>query len=144
MLYEVITRIWDEDRGLSTTYKWDAQSYSGFYYDLNSGVSSEEMTITNIKRNIDEGDIEYITRPTETDFEYNDWGVITSYSIHYTKLYDAKNAEVAFLHAVKAMGSAQTNFAGGQGFYNFLTFIAPYLEGKSEVEIKQLMRNNFV
>ena len=52
----------------------------------------------------------------------------------------AKNAEVAFLHAVKAMGSAQTNFAGGQGFYNFLTFIAPYLEGKSGNEIKQLMQ----
>lgn len=52
----------------------------------------------------------------------------------------AKNAEVAFLHAVKAMGSAQTNFAGGQGFYNFLTFMAPYLEGKSEVEVKQLMQ----
>jgi len=52
----------------------------------------------------------------------------------------AKNAEVAFLHAVKAMGSAQTNFAGGQGFYNFLTFIAPYLEGKSETEVRQLMQ----
>lgn len=52
----------------------------------------------------------------------------------------AKNAEVAFLHAVKAMGSAQTNFAGGQGFYNFLTFMAPYLEGKSYKEIKQLMQ----
>ncbi|HII00819.1 TPA: anaerobic ribonucleoside-triphosphate reductase [Methanosarcinaceae archaeon] len=52
----------------------------------------------------------------------------------------AKNAEVAFLHAVKAMGSAQTNFAGGQGFYNFLTFLAPYLEGKSYKEIKQLMQ----
>ena len=38
------------------------------------------------------------------------------------------------------MGSAQTNFAGGQGFYNFLTFIAPYLEGKSEKEIRQLMQ----
>ena len=52
----------------------------------------------------------------------------------------AKNAEVAFLHAVKAMGSAQTNFAGGQGFYNFLTFMAPYLEGKSYKEVKQLMQ----
>lgn len=52
----------------------------------------------------------------------------------------AKNAEVAFLHAVKAMGSAQTNFAGGQGFYNFLTFMAPYLEGKSETEVRQLMQ----
>ncbi|WP_440946356.1 S-layer protein domain-containing protein [Methanosarcina sp. T3] len=67
-------RIWDEDLGLSTTYTWNAQSYSGFYYDLDSGVSSEEMTITDIGRNIDEGDIEYITKPTETDFEYNDWG----------------------------------------------------------------------
>jgi len=52
----------------------------------------------------------------------------------------AKNAEVAFLHAVKAMGSAQTNFAGGQGFYNFLTFLAPYLEDRSYKEIKQLMQ----
>jgi anaerobic ribonucleoside-triphosphate reductase/intein/homing endonuclease len=52
----------------------------------------------------------------------------------------AKNAEVAILHAVKAMGSAQTNFAGGQGLYNFLTFFAPYFEHKSENEIAQLMQ----
>jgi len=36
----------------------------------------------------------------------------------------AKKAEVAILHAVKALGSAQTKFAGGQGFYNF-----PYIHG---------------
>ncbi|MEA1966283.1 MAG: anaerobic ribonucleoside-triphosphate reductase, partial [Euryarchaeota archaeon] len=52
----------------------------------------------------------------------------------------AKKAEVAILHAVKALGSAQTNFAGGQGFYNFLTFLAPYLEGMSYEEIEQLMQ----
>ena len=52
----------------------------------------------------------------------------------------AKKAEVAILHAVKALGSAQTNFAGGQGFYNFLTFIAPYFEGLPYEEIKQLMQ----
>jgi anaerobic ribonucleoside-triphosphate reductase len=52
----------------------------------------------------------------------------------------AKKAEVAILHAVKALGSAQTNFAGGQGFYNFLAFIAPYFEGMSYSEIEQLMQ----
>jgi len=52
----------------------------------------------------------------------------------------AKKAEVAILHAVKALGSAQTNFAGGQGFYNFLGFIAPYFEGMSYGEIEQLMQ----
>ncbi len=52
----------------------------------------------------------------------------------------AKKAEVAILHAVKALGSAQTNFAGGQGFYNFLTFIAPYFEGMSYDGIEQLMQ----
>ncbi|MDY9927327.1 S-layer protein domain-containing protein [Methanosarcina sp.] len=67
-------RIWDEDLGLSTTYTWNAQSYSGFYYDLDTGESSEEMTITGIGRNIDDGDIEYITKPTETAFEYGSWG----------------------------------------------------------------------
>ena len=52
----------------------------------------------------------------------------------------AKKAEVAILHAVKALGSAQTNFAGGQGFYNFLTFVAPYFEKLEYEEIEQLMQ----
>ena len=52
----------------------------------------------------------------------------------------AKRAEVAILHAVKALGSAQTNFAGGQGYYNFLTFLAPYMEGMNYDEIKQNMQ----
>lgn len=52
----------------------------------------------------------------------------------------AKRAEVAVLHAVKALGSAQTNFAGGQGYYNFLTFLAPFVEAMPYGEIKQLMQ----
>ncbi len=54
----------------------------------------------------------------------------------------AKRAEVAVLHAVKALGSAQTNFAGGGqgGYYNFLTFLAPYFEGLSYADIRQLMQ----
>jgi anaerobic ribonucleoside-triphosphate reductase len=52
----------------------------------------------------------------------------------------AKRPEVAVLHAVKALGSAQTNFSGGQGYYNFLTFLAPYFEGMSYDEIKQHMQ----
>ncbi len=52
----------------------------------------------------------------------------------------ANNANVAILHAAKVLGSAQTNYAGGQGFYNFLTFISPYLKGLSEKEIYQLMQ----
>jgi anaerobic ribonucleoside-triphosphate reductase len=49
-------------------------------------------------------------------------------------------AEVAILHLVKMLGAAQTNFAGGEGLYNFLTFLAPYFEGKTEKEIRQLMQ----
>ncbi|AKB45735.1 S-layer protein domain-containing protein [Methanosarcina vacuolata] len=65
-------RIWE--KGMPTTYTWTAQSYSGFYYDLDSGVSSEEMTITDIGSSIKSGNIEYSTKPTETDFEYSKWG----------------------------------------------------------------------
>ena len=52
----------------------------------------------------------------------------------------ANRAEVAVLHAVKALGSAQTNFAGGQGYYNFLTFLSPFFEGMPFTEMKQLMQ----
>ncbi|WP_340819209.1 S-layer protein domain-containing protein [Methanolobus sp. WCC4] len=67
-------RIWDEDAGQSTTYTWDAQSFSGFFYDLESGLSSESMTISDIDRSLGEGDIVYETRPVETDFDHSDWG----------------------------------------------------------------------
>jgi hypothetical protein len=29
-------RIWDENAGESLTYTWTPQTYSGFYYDLNT------------------------------------------------------------------------------------------------------------
>jgi ribonucleoside-triphosphate reductase (formate) len=50
----------------------------------------------------------------------------------------AMNAEVAILHAAKTLGCMQCMCAGGQGFQNFLTFLSPYLEGKTYKEVKQL------
>lgn len=67
-------RIWDETAGQSTTYKWTALSYSGFFYDLDSGKWSESMTLENIGRNIGREKLTYETSPIDTDFEFNDWG----------------------------------------------------------------------
>jgi S-layer protein (TIGR01567 family) len=65
-------RIWEE--GMPTTYTWNAQSFSGFYYDLETGVSSESMTIKDIGRSINEGDLQYISSPIVTKFDHNVWG----------------------------------------------------------------------
>ena len=70
-------RIWDADENLSLNYTWTALTYSGFYYDLDSGEGSETLTITldsDSDRGIGEGDLEYATKPIDTDFEYGDWG----------------------------------------------------------------------
>jgi ribonucleoside-triphosphate reductase len=50
----------------------------------------------------------------------------------------AKNAEVAILHAAKALAAAQTNFAGGQGLDFFNVWLAPYMEGLDYPRVKQL------
>jgi ribonucleoside-triphosphate reductase len=55
----------------------------------------------------------------------------------------AKHPEVAILHTAKILASAQTNFAGGEGFYNFLVFLAPFMRGLSYERIKQLMQMMF-
>lgn len=52
----------------------------------------------------------------------------------------AKRPEVAVLHAVKVLGSSQTNCAGGQGFYNFLTFLAPYFKDCNYDTYRQCMQ----
>lgn len=49
----------------------------------------------------------------------------------------AKHPETAILHACTALGSQQTCFAGGQGYQNFLLFLAPYMAGLSYETIKQ-------
>lgn len=55
----------------------------------------------------------------------------------------AKRPEVAILHSVKVLAAAQTNFSGGEGFYNYLVFLAPYMSGLSFKEISQLMQMMF-
>ena len=55
----------------------------------------------------------------------------------------ARHAEVAILHSVKVLAAAQTNFSGGQGFFNYLVFLAPYIRGLNEREVEQLMQMMF-
>ena len=55
----------------------------------------------------------------------------------------AKHPEVAILHSVKVLAAAQTNFAGGQGFYNYNVFLAPFMRGLSYRQIKQLAQMMF-
>jgi len=55
----------------------------------------------------------------------------------------AMHPEVAILHSVKVLAAAQTNFAGGQGFYNYNIFLAPFLKGLSFKQVKQLAQMMF-
>lgn len=56
------------------SYTWNSFSFAGFYYDLDNNLSTEELTINNIKRTIAQGDISYITSPIEVSFDYSDFG----------------------------------------------------------------------
>jgi S-layer protein (TIGR01567 family) len=70
------SRIWDENAGQNLTYTWTPQTYSGFYYDLDTGEGSENLTVelTAGSRSIQRDGLEYETRPIITEFEYEDWG----------------------------------------------------------------------
>ena len=69
-------RIWDENANQNLTYTWTPQTYSGFYYDLDTGEGSENLTVqlSEGSRTIEERNLQYETVPIQTDFEYNDWG----------------------------------------------------------------------
>ena len=69
-------RIWDEKASQSLTYTWTPQTYSGFYYDLNTGEGSENLTVqlTKGSRSIEANKLQYETKPIETGFEHKAWG----------------------------------------------------------------------
>jgi ribonucleoside-triphosphate reductase len=52
----------------------------------------------------------------------------------------AMRPEVAILHAVKVLGSAQTNCMGGQGLMAFLTFLSPYFKNEPYKVYTQCMQ----
>lgn len=71
--YESGNRIWE--KGMSVDkYTWTPQSFSGFYYNLDTNEGKETLTIKDIDRSIEDGDIEYVTEPIVKEFECDDFG----------------------------------------------------------------------
>jgi S-layer protein (TIGR01567 family) len=72
-------RIWDGGRPdlFSLKYTWNPMSFSGFYYDINSDVGTESITMTMnsyTDRTINAGNIVYDTAPEEVAFGYSGFG----------------------------------------------------------------------
>ncbi len=72
--YESGNRIWDEDGNVSDTYTWTPQSFSGFYYNPDTDDGKETLTIIDIDRSIDDGNIKYVSEPIVKEFECNSFG----------------------------------------------------------------------
>jgi hypothetical protein len=53
--------IWDALSSPSPVYTWTARSYSGFYYDLDSDMGSETLTITQAGGSVASGGLVYTT-----------------------------------------------------------------------------------
>ena len=72
-------RIWDGGRPdlFSLKYTWNSMSFSGFYYDINSDVGNESLTMmmnSYTDRTINAGNIVYSTTPQEVQFGYSGFG----------------------------------------------------------------------
>ncbi|MGB8218192.1 MAG: S-layer protein domain-containing protein [Candidatus Methanoperedens sp.] len=77
--YAAGNRIWDGSRPdlFSLKYTWNPMSFPGFYYDINSDVGNESITMTMnsyTDRTVDAGNIVYDTSPEEVKFGYKGFG----------------------------------------------------------------------
>jgi S-layer protein (TIGR01567 family) len=105
-------RIWDESKNLSTNYTWNAYSFSGFYYNLDDNLSTEELSINNINpvtRVIAQGDMTYKTSPIEVNFVYSPFGsyqVIGFMADKYFAGYTA-NSTISKNRKISTIGSGQ-------------------------------------
>lgn len=91
-------RIWDENTNQNLTYTWTPQTYSGFYYDLDTGEGSENLTVrlSEGSRTIGEGDLLYETAPIQTAFEYTDWGSYEVVGFMAERYFAGYNANSSF------------------------------------------------
>ncbi|HEY9204862.1 MAG TPA: S-layer protein domain-containing protein [Candidatus Methanoperedens sp.] len=102
-------RIWDGSKHMPTTYTWNSYSFAGFYYNLDDNLGTEELTISNIRRSIGEGDLHYTTSPIEVNFDYSGFGkyqVIGFMADRYFAGYTTKSA-VSNYESKSALSSNQ-------------------------------------
>ncbi len=128
-----------------TAHKRKADWVSGEEYLL---LMPQKLADAHLSGDLHIHDLEYFgTRPFCQDWDLR-------YFFYYGLMPDgigtrtsiagpAKHPEVAILHTAKILASAQTNFAGGEGFYNFLVFLAPYMRGVDYKKVRQLMQMMF-
>ena len=90
MLYEVITNVQDQDCGLDDH---DASACEGSYLDFSFAdrwiVSQLQRTEAEVARQFGDYRFDLLSKAI-----YEFVCVITSYSIHYTKLYECANSSV--------------------------------------------------
>lgn len=91
-------RIWDENANQNLTYTWTPQTYSGFYYDLDTGEGSENLTVqlSEGSRTIGERNLQYETVPIQTAFEYTDWGSYEVIGFMAERYFAGYNANSSF------------------------------------------------
>ncbi len=100
-------RVWRQ--GDDPTYTWDSHSFAGFYYNLDEDLGTEKLTIKNIKRTIDRGDLTYSTLPIEVEFEYSGFGryqVIGFMADKYFAGY-TRNSVISDKETISPLGSNQ-------------------------------------
>lgn len=70
------SNVWDQDQGMSTSYTWTPAMYSGLWYDYDTGVNTENITLTisASDRQINAENAQYITEYKNKSFAYSDWG----------------------------------------------------------------------
>ncbi|MBU4340720.1 MAG: hypothetical protein KKD46_07375, partial [Euryarchaeota archaeon] len=75
--YETGNRVWDANKGMSTTYKWSPMSFYAFYYDVNDDVGNEILEInlnSKTDRSVRAEKLIYTTKPENVNFSYKAWG----------------------------------------------------------------------
>jgi S-layer protein (TIGR01567 family) len=75
--YTTGNRVWDGSKDLSTTYTWNPMSFYAFYYDVDSNVGNESLTIyldSKDDRSIGSGSLKYSSTPSSVQFDHKSWG----------------------------------------------------------------------
>ncbi|HUJ69185.1 MAG TPA: anaerobic ribonucleoside-triphosphate reductase, partial [Syntrophorhabdales bacterium] len=102
-------------------------------------VFSQDVSDAHMNGDIHLHDLGFIDRPycSGQSLEYiKKFGLNLPHSLSMAK--PAKHADVLLAHLVKFAAALQSNFAGAIGWDAINIFFAPYLEGMSDNDVKQL------
>ncbi len=90
-----------------STYTWLPDNFEGFYYEIDSDIGTEQLSVTRSGRTVQENDLVYTSSTQNVEFQQDSWGTFSVIGFMAEKYFAGYTATTGFTDASSLLSEGQ-------------------------------------